>query len=74
MYDYEKAKRKIIVVKELLQEIEEEIDYNEKYHLALLENRYSGKEFYDEFPRDARFSVIKDNCKIIRRILLEVSK
>lgn len=74
MYDYEKAKKKVMVAKELLQEIEDEINYNEGYRLALLEHRCCEKEFYDKFTRDVRFSVIKDNCKTIRRILLEVSK
>lgn len=69
MYDYEKAKRKIMVAKELLQEIENEIDYNERY----AKTEKQGSEFYKEFPRFPRFSIIKDNCKTIRRILLEVS-
>lgn len=69
MYDYEKAKKKIMVAKELLQEIENEIDYNEGYY-----NTYHGREdFYKKFPRSPRFSIIKDNCKTIRRVLLEVS-
>lgn len=69
-YDYEKAKKKLMVAKELLQEIENEIEYNMRYKKALKNNTLN----YSDFPRETRFSVIKDNCKTVRRLLLEVSK
>lgn len=49
-----KQKKKVMVAKELLQEIEDEINYNEGYHLALLEHRCCEKEFYWRFQNNGK--------------------
>lgn len=68
------------VIRYLLDEIEEEKTYNEMYYEQQKQAQREAKEkggYYwqymgDEFTHEPRKSVIKDNKKTIRRLLLKI--
>ena len=75
--------REIDLIKYLIDEIEKEIEYNKKYEEAENEANKkaeeAGKYWWsfmsrEQFPHIPRKSVIIDNVKIIRRMLLNIKK
>lgn len=70
----------IAVIRYLLDEIEEERQYNEMYYKAMKQAEQEAKEkggYYweymgSEFTHEPRKSVINDDGKMIRRLLLKI--
>ena len=70
------------VIRYLLDEIEEEKEYNKAYYKQMKQARKEAKEkggYYleymgHEFDQGPRKSVINDNAKTIRRLLLKIKE
>lgn len=72
----------LAIIRYLLDEIEEERFYNDEYKKAEIEAKKKADENpgrryweyfdYNKFPHAPRESVIKDNAKMIRRLLLKI--
>lgn len=78
------CKDELGVIRYLLDEIEEERQYNEAYEkekkkAQQIAGESTGYKYYDymdlnTFDHEPRESVIKDNAKTIRRLLLKIRK
>lgn len=68
------TKERLAVVRFLLDEMECEQQYNEQYRQAHDDGTMECRDFYAKFPRQPRVSVIRENAKMARRLLLEVAK
>ena len=56
----------------LLEEIEKEMIYNTNYNETVCRHGYAYA--YENLPRSPRKSIIQENSKLIRRLLLKLSK
>ena len=77
------GEKELIIIRYLLNEIDEERAYNKAYREEYEKASILAKEknsFYwyfmdrKKFPHDPRNSIIKSNIKLMRRLLLKVGK